>query len=198
MEPRDFFILGKSSSGKDTIFQKIKENNELDLKTVVGYTTRPMRENEVDGEEYFFVDRDRLEELKNEDKVIESRDYNTVHGIWSYFTVDDGQIDLDQDNYLYIGTLESYEQVRNFYGEDKVIPIYIEVEQGERLRRAVLREIEQSEPKYEELCRRFLADEQDFREEEINRLGIEKKYMNEDLDTCVDEIVKDIMENKES
>ena len=139
-----FFILGKSSSGKDTIFQKIKENNELGLKTVVGYTTRPMRENEVDGEEYFFVDRDRLEELKNEDKVIESRDYNTVHGIWSYFTVDDGQIDLDQDDYLYIGTLESYEQVRNFYGEDKVIPIYIEVEQGERLRRAVLREIEQS------------------------------------------------------
>ena len=193
-----FFILGKSSSGKDTIFQKIKENNELGLKTVVGYTTRPMRENEVDGEEYFFVDRDRLEELKNDDKVIESRDYNTVHGIWSYFTVDDGQIDLDQDNYLYIGTLESYEQVRNFYGEDKVIPIYIEVEQGERLRRAVLREIEQSEPKYEELCRRFLADEQDFREEEINRLGIEKKYMNEDLDTCVDEIAKDIMANKES
>ena len=193
-----FFILGKSSSGKDTIFQKIKENNELGLKTVVGYTTRPMRENEVDGEEYFFVDRDRLEELKNEDNVIESRDYNTVHGIWSYFTVDDGQIDLDQDDYLYIGTLESYEQVRNFYGEDKVIPIYIEVEQGERLRRAVLREIEQSEPKYEELCRRFLADEQDFREEEINRLGIKKKYMNEDLDTCVDEIVKDIMANKES
>ena len=193
-----FFILGKSSSGKDTIFQKIKENNELGLKTVVGYTTRPMRENEVDGEEYFFVDRDRLEELKNDDKVIESRDYNTVHGIWSYFTVDDGQIDLDQDDYLYIGTLESYEQVRNFYGEDKVIPIYIEVEQGERLRRAVLREIEQSEPKYEELCRRFLADEQDFREEEINRLGIKKKYMNEDLDTCVDEIVKDIMAKKKS
>lgn len=191
-----FFILGKSSSGKDTIFQKIKENNELGLKTVVGYTTRPMRENEVDGEEYFFVDRDRLEELKNEDKVIESRDYNTVHGIWSYFTVDDGQIDLDQDDYLYIGTLESYEQVRNFYGEDKVIPIYIEVEQGERLRRAVLREIEQSEPKYEELCRRFLADEQDFREEEINRLGIEKKYMNEDLDSCVAEIVKDIQASK--
>ncbi len=191
-----FFILGKSSSGKDTIFQKIKENNELDLKTVVGYTTRPMRENEVDGEEYFFVDRDRLEELKNEDKVIESRDYNTVHGIWSYFTVDDGQIDLDQDDYLYIGTLESYEQVRNFYGEDKVVPLFIEVEQGERLRRAVLREIEQSEPKYEELCRRFLADEQDFREEEINRLGIEKKYMNEDLDSCVAEIVKDIQASK--
>ena len=189
-----FFILGKSSSGKDTIFQKIKENNELDLKTVVGYTTRPMRENEVDGEEYFFVDRDRLEELKNEDKVIESRDYNTVHGIWSYFTVDDGQIDLARDNYLYIGTLESYEQVRNFYGEDAVVPIYIEVEQGERLKRAILREIEQKEPKYKELCRRFLADEDDFRDEEIERLGIKKKYENDSLERCTKEIIEDIRE----
>lgn len=191
-----FFILGKSSSGKDTIFQKIKENTELDLKTVVGYTTRPMRENEVDGEEYFFVDRDRLEDLQNDGKVIEVRHYNTVHGVWSYFTVDDGQIDLEKTDYLYIGTLESYEQMRNYYGEDVIVPIFIEVEQGERLKRAVLREAEQSEPKYEELCRRFLADEQDFREEEIGRLGIEKKYMNEDLDTCVDEIVKDIKESK--
>ena len=191
-----FFILGKSSSGKDTIFQKIKENNALDLKTVVGYTTRPMRENEVDGEEYFFVDRDRLEGLQNDGKVIEVRHYNTVHGVWSYFTVDDGQIDLEDTDYLYIGTLESYEQMRDYYGEDAIVPIFIEVEQGERLKRAILREIEQSEPKYEELCRRFLADEKDFREEEIERLGIKKKYMNEDLDTCVEEIVKDIQANK--
>ena len=191
-----FFILGKSCSGKDTIFNIIKENKDLDLKTVVGYSTRPMRENEVDGREYFFVDRDRLEELQNDGKVIEVRHYNTVHGVWSYFTVDDGQIDLEKNNYLYIGTLESYEQVRDYYGEDVVVPIYIEVEQGERLKRAILREIEQSEPKYEELCRRFLADEEDFRDEEIKRLGIGKKYQNVELNACVDEIIGDIKSNK--
>ena len=190
-----FFILGKSCSGKDTIFQEIKKNSELDLKTVVGYTTRPMRENEVDGEEYFFVSRDRLEELQNDGKVIEVRHYNTVHGVWSYFTVDDGQIDLETSNYLYIGTLESYEQMRDYYGEDVVVPIYIEVEQGERLRRAVLREIEQSEPKYEELCRRFLADEKDFREEEIKRLGIEKKYENLEYKKTAEQIINDIKAN---
>ena len=187
-----FFILGKSCSGKDTIFKKIKENKELNLKTVVGYSTRPMRENEVDGKEYFFVSRDRLEELQNDGKVIEVRHYDTVHGIWSYFTVDDGQIDLNSNDYLYIGTLESYEQMRDYYGEDVVVPIYVEVEQGERLKRAVLREIEQSEPKYEELCRRFLADEKDFREEEIKRLGIEKKFINDELDKCVTEIISEI------
>lgn len=190
-----FFILGKSCSGKDTIFQEIKKNNELDLKTVVGYTTRPMRENETDGEEYFFVSRDRLEELQNDGKVIEVRHYNTAHGVWSYFTVDDGQIDLYENNYLYIGTLESYEQMRDYYGDDVIVPIYVEVEQGERLRRAVLREMEQSEPKYEELCRRFLADEQDFREEEIKRLGINKKYENLEYEKTSEEIIKDIKAN---
>ncbi len=191
-----FFILGKSCSGKDTIFNIIKENKDLDLKTVVGYSTRPMRENEEDGREYFFVSRDRLEELQNDGKVIEVRHYNTVHGVWSYFTVDDGQIDLENADYLYIGTLESYEQMRDYYGQDVVVPIFVEVEQGERLKRAVLRELEQTEPKYEELCRRFLADEQDFREEEIKRLGIEKKYQNVNLEECVDEIIEDIKSNK--
>lgn len=191
-----FFILGKSCSGKDTIFNIIKENKDLDLRTVVGYSTRPMRENEEDGREYFFVSRDRLEELQNDGKVIEVRHYNTVHGVWSYFTVDDGQIDLENSDYLYIGTLESYEQMRDYYGEDVVVPFFVEVEQGERLKRAVLRELEQTEPKYEELCRRFLADEQDFREEEIKRLGIEKKYQNVNLEECVDEIIEDIKSNK--
>lgn len=105
-----FFVLGKSCSGKDTIFQSLKENKQLNLKTVVGYTTRPMRVNEKDGVEYFFVDQNKLEELKKAKKVIECRDYNTVYGIWSYFTVDDGQIDLNNGDYLYIGTLESYER----------------------------------------------------------------------------------------
>lgn len=115
-----FFVLGKSCSGKDTIFQSLKENKQLNLKTVVGYTTRPMRVNEKDGVEYFFVDQNKLEELKKAKKVIECRDYNTVYGIWSYFTVDDGQIDLNNGDYLYIGTLESYEQMIDFYGEDVI------------------------------------------------------------------------------
>ena len=123
-----FFVLGKSCSGKDTIFQSLKENKQLNLKTVVGYTTRPMRVNEKDGVEYFFVDQNKLEELKKAKKVIECRDYNTVYGIWSYFTVDDGQIDLNNGDYLYIGTLESYEQMIDFYGEDVVVPLYIQVE----------------------------------------------------------------------
>lgn len=187
-----FFVTGKSCSGKDTIFQRIKENEALGLKTVVGYTTRPMRAGEKNGREYFFVDELRLESLRKEGKVIECRGYNTVHGLWNYFTVNDGQINLENGNYLYIGTLESYEQFVEYYGRDTVVPIYVEVESGERLERAVKRERKQKEPKYAELCRRFLADEEDFKEENIVAAGINKRYQNVELEECIGEIIRDI------
>lgn len=189
-----FFVLGKSCSGKDTIFQYLKEDKGLNLKTVVGYTTRPMREGETEGVEYHFVSEERLQEMKDNGKVIECRDYNTVHGIWSYFTADDGQIDLGKDNYLYIGTLESYNDMVKYYGSDVVVPLYIEVESGERLERAVKRERMQREPKYAELCRRFLADEEDFQEENIEKAGIVKRYVNDNLNQCIEQIVSTIQE----
>lgn len=187
-----FFVLGKSSSGKDTIFQLLKEDKALKLKTVVGYTTRPKREGETDGLEYFFVTADELEKFKESGKVIECRDYHTVHGVWSYFTADDGQIDLSEENYLYIGTLESYKDMVKYYGKDIVVPIYIEVETGERLFRAIQRERAQKEPKYAELCRRFLADEEDFKEENIIEAGIGRRFENAVLEDCVYEIKKAI------
>ena len=106
-----FFILGKSCSGKDTIFRRLKENKELNLNTVVGYTTRPMRADETDGIEYFFVDEERLKELERAGKVIECRHYNTVHGVWSYLRADDRQVSLHAGNCLYGGRYESCKHI---------------------------------------------------------------------------------------
>lgn len=70
-----------------------------------------------------------------------------------------------------IGTLESYEKMREYYGADSLVPLYIEVEDGERLLRAVKREQMQEQPKYQELCRRFLADAVSF-PQNLGRLQI--------------------------
>ena len=192
-----FYLMGKSSSGKDTIFKKLIEDSELALKTIVGYTTRPMREGETEGVEYHFIDEDALVKLDADGKIIELRAYNTVYGVWKYLTVDDGQIDLDNNsNYLLIGTLESYEKVRNYFGKDKLVPLYINVDDGVRLQRALDREKTQHKPKYAELCRRFLADEADFSAENIARCNIDKAYENDDLDRCYKEI-KSVIQNKE-
>ena len=127
-----YYMMGKSSSGKDTLFKEVKKALPW-LQTITLYTTRPIREGERDGIEYFFVSEDTLNAYEKQGKVIEQRAYDTVHGIWKYATVDDGQINLGTSDYLVIGTLQSYEQMQKFYGPDKLVPIYIEVEDGERL-----------------------------------------------------------------
>ena len=183
-----FCMMGKSSSGKDTLYQQILDYEGLLLKSIVLYTTRPIRSGEKDGKEYIFADEDMLARLTEAGKVIECRSYHTVHGVWKYFTVNDGQIDLTRQNYLTIATLESYLKIRDYFGEDFVMPIYIEVEDGARLRRALEREEAQSNPRYAEMCRRFLADMVDFSEEKLAAAGITKRFFNEDLDEVRREI----------
>ena len=67
-------------------------------------------------------------------------------------------------------------KMRKYYGEDAVCPVYVQVEDGERLSRALNREREQENPRYEEMCRRFIADQSDFSEENILNAGIEKRF----------------------
>lgn len=183
------YVMGKSASGKDTIYKELHRRLP-ELGTVTLYTTRPMRDGEKDGVEYFFVDNSQLKQFEKEGKVIECRTYQTVYGPWNYFTADDGQIDLKNQDYLVIGTLESYYGMKEYFGEDVIIPIYIEVEDGLRLERALDRERRQKEPKYAEMCRRFLADADDFSEENLKKAGILQRFENVELEKCLEEIME--------
>lgn len=205
---RIFIVMGKTSSGKDTVYKQVLEGlweslGEAAPKTVVIYTTRPMRPGEQNGVEYFFVTEEELQKLREQGKVMEERCFHTVHGPWYYFTVNDGQIDLEKNSYLMINTLAGYEMIRNYYNaagrkdiangqEETVIPIYIEADPKDRLLRYINRESLQKNPNYKEVCRRFLADEEDFAEEKLERLGISKRYLNQELDVCCKEIKADI------
>lgn len=187
---RIFCLMGKSASGKDTIYKELLKIERLKLKKIVPYTTRPIRANEKDGVQYNFTDEQTLQRLQQENKVIECRSYDTVHGVWYYFTVDDNQVALDKYDYLIIGTPESYVSTREYYGKEVVVPIYIELDDGVRLERALNRERKQSNPKYEEMCRRFLADAKDFSEENLSNAEISNRFYNDDLDSCIGKIVQ--------
>lgn len=189
-----YYLMGKSASGKDTIYKRLHVMLP-ELKTVRIYTTRPIRDGERDGEEYFFVTREYLEECREQGSLIECRTYDTIYGPWDYFTVNDGQIQLDTSSYLVMGTLESYGKMRSYYGADALVPVYIHVEDGLRLRRAMEREEQQNVPKYKEMCRRFLADEEDFKQENLDRYGIVRQYENAALEECLEEIIRDMKSN---
>lgn len=190
-----YYMMGKSSSGKDTLFKEVKAALPQ-LRTITLYTTRPIREGEREGVEYYFVSEDTLDTYEKAGRVIEMRAYHTVHGIWKYATIDDGQVDLAHDDYLVIGTLESYEKMRQYYGASALIPLYIEVEDGERLARALKREREQEVPRYAEMCRRFLADTEDFSEEKLGALEITRRYVNDDRTRCLTELIREIRNGK--
>ena len=175
---------------RSRIYRELSEDKALGLNKITMYTTRPLRSGEAEGREYHFVDDGTAKRLENENKIIEIRCYDTVFGVWKYFTADDGQIDLASGKrYIVIGTLEAYDKFCEYYGNEHIMPIYIEVDDGVRLIRAVKREMEQENPHYEELCRRFLADAKDFSEENIRKSGITRRFANNgEFDDCVDEI----------
>lgn len=182
-----FYLIGKSSSGKDTIFRRLLER--LELKPIILYTTRPMRENEHEGREYYFVSSDAFSRMRAEGLVLEYRTYNTIQGEWTYFTAV-GSVDLSRESCLGIGTLESYAALKKHFGE-LLVPLYIEVEDGLRLSRALERERQETAPKYAELCRRFLADAEDFSEEKLLAARITRRFSNNgEPEECLEEIIQ--------
>ncbi len=190
-----YYLIGKSSTGKDTILKALLEDKKLGLSEVIQYTTRPKRDGETEGVEYHFIDLETADAYQKAGKIIEIRAYNTVHGIWKYMMVDDGAMDLDARDYAAVGTAEAYRQVRAYFPEGKVVPIYIDVEKGERIYRALMRERASDHPKYEEMCRRFLADEKDFSEEKLVEAGlvgpdgkIVNRIENKELAACVKQV----------
>lgn len=184
---RLFCLMGKSGSGKDTVFKRLLNEPGLSLSPVVTYTTRPRRDNEKDGVEYHFITHRDVMNYENLGKIIEMRRYSTVKGVWYYCTVDDGSIDLSRGDYLTIATLEGFLQLKRRFGF-AAVPLFIDVEDGERLTRALRREKAQTSSDYYELCRRFLADRDDFSQEKLNGAGVIRRFQNDDLERCVEEI----------
>ncbi len=78
IEPQPLLIVisGPSGAGKDTIMQRMKERG-MPFHFVVTATTRPRRENEVHGRDYFFVSKEEFARMIDEDELIE---YAIVYG----------------------------------------------------------------------------------------------------------------------
>ena len=192
---RIYYLIGKSASGKDSILASLLRDRSLKLHEIVQYTTRPIRDGEQEGREYHFISIAEKDAFGAAGKIVECRTYHTVHGDWHYMMIDDGQIDLSKKDYAAVGTVESYKKVRDYFGADRVVPLYVYVETGERLQRALDRERNHANPKYAEMCRRFLADEQDFDDAHLKDAGILLEdgtlyngFENAEFASCVDAI----------
>lgn len=161
---RVFCLVGKSCSGKDTLYARILERHP-ELVPVILHTTRPRRPGEVDGQTYHFVTEDQLRRYEAEGRVLEKRVYQTTRGPWTYFTL---RFALDADRLL-ITTLEGVRALMGCYGPEHIRMVYLHVDDRTRLLRYIDRESQQETPDYAEVCRRFLADQEDFSQERLAR-----------------------------
>ena len=82
-------IMGRAGTGKTSLVNELVSRGYEKIKTC---TTRPIRVGEEEGVEYHFTDEEGFQALQSAGKIIEERAYHTFHGLWRYFTVDDGQI----------------------------------------------------------------------------------------------------------
>lgn len=185
-------VIGKSSSGKDTIYARLLKELENYLKPIVLYTTRPIRPGEVHGENYYYIDKKGMDILREQGKIIEERTYETTQGDWTYATVKNSNIDLENNNYITINTLAALEKIRDCYGYDNVIPIYLEIDDDSRINRAVNREFE-TRRQYTEMCRRWLTDETDFSEENVTKANVIRIDNTQDIDKVIIQLVKIIL-----
>lgn len=165
--------MGKSSSGKDTIIKQLLKENKYHLQKIVQSTTRPIRFGEVNGKEYYFHTEEEMNKLNRHHQIIEQRKYNTEQGSWYYFTTSQA-IDLENHNYITISTLEGLESHIRYYGKDKIISLLFRLDDGERLQRALIKEINQENPQYVEMCRHYLADFHEFSTEDVGKNSITK------------------------
>ena len=194
-----FILMGKSASGKDAIYRNLMADTTLGMRKNIMYTTRPMRQNEEEGVQYFFRTEEEFLAMREEGRIIEVRTYETMHGAWRYYTADDGQIDLSASSTLMGGgTIAHFTSIREYFGGDVVVPLYIEVLPEIRLERSLKREKRPENRRFSEMCRRFLADEEDFAPEKLEAAGIKRRFENNGaIEDCIREITEYIREKVE-
>lgn len=175
-----FAILGKSGSGKTKTFISIKEKTGLN--GLVQYTTRPPRENEIDGKSYNFIEIDEFLNMIELNKLATNTSFTVVGGNLWYYGYAKKDITNDKGCMLVVNPQE-LAQLKETYGA-RVISILIDANLQTRIDRYFDRD-EMTKENVKELTRRMIADEKDFE-------GIKFNYVvdnNGSLKDTIDEIV---------
>lgn len=184
-------LVAQSSSGKDTIL------NQLLLHGIcteaISHTTRPMREGETNGKEYYFISDNEFNKMVYEKEFIERRTYYTEFGTWQY-GLSKKAINLNSNNiYVAILDLQGLKQLEEYIGKENVISIYLESPTSTRLIRSIEREKEKIDKEaligetttIDEIRRRLVVDFNDFKEAEYYCDVTLPNETKEDIDTIV-------------
>ena len=147
--------MGKAGSGKDSILNRALEIAPS-LHKIILYTTRDPRENEKNGESYFFCSK---EEFRKKIQNNEFYDYQIFNG--DFYGVSKESF---SDKLINIGVF-SPKTIQNLMTENfSLQTFYIHTNDRIRIERQVARE---TDPDLNEIRRRLSADKIDFEEDKL-------------------------------
>ena len=172
--------IGKCASGKDT---HLKEKVRDGYIPIVSYTTRPIRDGEVDGVDYNFVTNEEFQQLLSDGKIMEYRSYETLvdnkKDVWYYGSP---RVDLSAGEYVGVVTVSGVWAYLKEYGSKNIEVIYLNVDDDIRRKRA------ENRGSFDETewNRRLKADAEDFSKDKIYELTkalwyFTEKWNNKDL-----------------
>ena len=174
-------LLGKGGTGKDTIKARVQEAMP-ELKSLPMWTSRTKRACEEQDVQYHFVTYEEMNQANKDGKLLEYREYKTVKGIRAYGT----EYPKDDATYILTVAIEQYNNLRTKIPAKDIITIYLYVDDYTRIQRALSREKECEYPNYTEVCRRFVADNNEY------PVGLEYQFPsveNVNLDTAVEKTI---------
>ena len=181
-------LCGKSGSGKSTIERKISELGIANR--VISSTTRNLRSNEKDGQDYYFLTDEEFNEKLKQGLFAEHSEYTTVNGMAQY-GMQLKDIKLNEGNYICVVNPDGMNQVLNNLGKENCITIYVERDDRERVCSTLMRDKSSDFGKVlEEATRRYKADEIDFAK---MKYICDYIVVNEVLDNAVNRVL-DIIE----
>jgi len=155
-------LIGETASGKSTIEKELSENG---YKKLVSYTTRKIREGEIDGIDYHYVTNEEFDKMKAGELFAEWDEYGGMESIRQYGTVKQ-DYNNNSEPRIAVLTMCGFEQLKA--NKIECTSFYIKCSFRIRLIRYISREKEFNIAKLLELVRRSIADAEIFK-------GIEKK-----------------------
>lgn len=145
-------ICGQSAAGKDTLLQEILKLNSPDIHEIISCTTRPPREGEVHGKNYYFLTHEEFADKIENGKMLEA----TVFRDWCYGT----SLDSLNPEAINVGVF-NVDGIDILYDNPEIDLYVIEVKASAKTR--LLRSLNREEhPDVDEIVRRYLADQKDF------------------------------------
>ena len=146
-------LVGKTASGKTTVANELCKNHHY--KRIITYTTRPMRENEIQDVDYHFISDEQFNRMVENNEFTEYKRYNTAHGVWSYGSVITSEQELSDDCYVIILTPQGLRDLSKKISQ--YIAFYLNVSFESQLERLKKRGDEE-----QQIIKRLKNDAKDF------------------------------------